>query len=98
MGRDFHESYVPVMIRAIRSPHLHTASVFLQVLANNLGEDSAPIVIDALAVQELQETALSIVAQLNLQEAAPRVEMLTQDAVEEIAAFADKVLSKLKKQ
>ena len=100
MGEQFKQAYVPIMITAIRSEHTHTAWLFLQVLAEQLGVGAASIVTEALNSEAIgiREKALLITEQLSLIEAIPKLQKMRQDPVEEIASLAEQVLQSLRSE
>lgn len=95
MVRNFNLEYIPTMMDAINTPHLHTARNFLQSLADNIGSEISSTVLAALDVNGLCETALSIVGQLSLTEALPKVQQLISDPDPAIASIAQTILSEL---
>ncbi len=95
MAGHFNHDYIPTMINAIKQPHLHTAWLFLQALGNNLGGEVSDLVIEALEMEGLQETALSIVGQLNLVEALPQIQRLTENHNATIAYLASETIKQL---
>lgn len=95
MARAYKPEYRPTMIMAINIPHLHTANIFLQSLADNIGSEVSGLVLMALYAREMRQTALSIVGQLSLIEALPELEHLTSDSDPAIAHLAETILVKL---
>jgi len=98
MADHFHSDYVPTMVNAIKRPDLHTAWIFLQALANNLGRNISSLAIEALDTKGLTETALNVVEQLNITEALPKIRELTKDKDDTIASLAGEVSKHLEKQ
>lgn len=90
---------IPIMMQSIKRGEIHTAPFFLQALANNLGHQIDNLVLDTLDSDNamLRETALSIVKQINLSEAIPKVETLLYDKNPNIALLASQIIKNLKK-
>ena len=98
MAEHFHQEYIPSMIGAVKQPHLHTAWLFLQALANNIGKDITPLAVESLDIDGLTETALSVIDQLNIIEALPKVLHLTKSDNETIAFLANQISKHLQSQ
>ena len=95
MGNNFSSEYIEVMETAIKSKHFHTAWLFLQALADNIGQDVEPVVDFALQIEPLQATALSIVRQLKLQNLLPKAKELLNNPDAEIKIMAKAVIETL---
>ncbi len=98
MANQFHSDYIPTMIDAVQRPDLHTAWIFLQALADNVGGDIFPLAVEALDTKELTETALNIVEQLNIVEALPKVKVLMSSEDDSIASLAAEIWSHLQRK
>jgi hypothetical protein len=92
MGNNFCDEYYQVMVNAIYGQHFHTSWLFLQAIADNVGERVSPLIEFAIEVEPLQETALSIIRQLKLQEFKPQVEKLLNSDLQSLAQAALDVL------
>jgi hypothetical protein len=95
MLHDFHEIYIPVMIKAIQGGHKHTASNFLHFLANLMGKDVIHLVKEALTFEWLQEDAIYIAVDLELRELIPDILMIIKSKNEWIKTTAMDAIQKL---
>jgi HEAT repeat protein len=91
MSHYFNPAYVPIMKAAIDDHQWHTACIFLQALADHLGSNAAPTIIEALDSPSaaIREKALLIADQLELLEALPKVQRLIHDPVTDLASLAE---------
>lgn len=94
MSYYFDKVYIPLMIEAIRNDESHTAYLFLQSLADHVGKEFAPVVIEALNSESAltRETALAVVRQLELVEAIAKVRDMVNDPNLEISYLAKEIL------
>ncbi len=100
MAQNFKKEYVPIMISAIRSDQEHTAWIFLQVLADEIGISLASLFISALSSKfdSTREKALTIVRQLYIYEAIPIIQSLIKTSISNrFVEQAREVLSDLEK-
>lgn len=97
MSTHFNRAYIPVMLQAIKSSHPYTSIVFLQALADHLGDQAALIVIEALGshLPGLRERAVLLTEQLHLLEARAQLQRMSNDSDEDIAFLARQVLRNL---
>lgn len=97
MVSKFDRSYIPLMAQEIRNPESLTAFMFVQSLADQLGLEAAPIILDALkrADPRMRERALVAIQQLAMIEAIPVIEPLIYDENELVATKAKDVLNVL---
>jgi len=92
----FDKVYIPIMIQAVRNDEAHTAYLFVQSLADHLGKEIAPLVIEALDSESAltRERALAVVRQLELVEALPTVRGMVNDPYLEISYLAKDILNR----
>lgn len=94
MANRFDRSYIPIMSQAIQEGAEHAGLIFVQALADNIGIEAEPIILDALksSIPIIRERALAVVEQLNLINAIPQVRVLTTDSHELVSKRAATVL------
>ena len=100
MVQNFDEKYIPLMIHEIESSiAYHTDFMFLQALAYHLSKkEIVPITIECLSSvsDTMQETALSVIQQLNIKEAIPRIEeMIDKPDFEYLLSYTKSILDSL---
>jgi hypothetical protein len=97
--RDFVPTYIPLMREAIQAGDLPSARHFLSALAQHLGQDAAPIVLETLNHPQalLRETAAYVAEELGLVQAVPQLQSLLQEPSQEVVRAAQQALDKLQK-
>ena len=95
MVQHFSIDYVDTMKAAVVNGHWHTAWMFLQSLADNVGEYETDLFVEALSIPELQETALSIIGQLHIREASEYVKEISEDKLNDNKLLAKSIYKKL---
>lgn len=99
IARDFDVKYIPLMQWAIRSGHSHTGPIFLTALARYTGENATSLIIESLDNPEpsMRETALALVAELNLTDAVSQVRKCLNDPVRTVSSVAKRTLEALQR-
>lgn len=100
MCQNFDTVYIPTMVQAIKNNETHTSHMFLQALADQLGKEISPIVIETLNSESalMRETALSVAEQIKLLEAAPKIRMMINDVELDVAFLAKKIIASWESQ
>jgi hypothetical protein len=95
MCQNFDIAYIPTMIQAIKNNETHTAFMFLPVLADHMGKEIAPIVMEALDSESplIRERALSVADHINLLVAAPKIRAMVNDVEPQVASLAGKIIT-----
>lgn len=94
MSQHFDRLYIPTMVQAIKNNETHTAFIFLPALAEHLGKEVGPIVLEALDSKSpiIRERALSAADHIKLLEAAPKIKAMVDDPEPEVAFLAGKII------
>lgn len=99
MVQYFDPVYIPIMKAEIINEHYYNCSLFLQELANQLGNDVQDLVLACLSCKnlELKETAIAVCNQLQLIAARSNIKEIASDEDEhpEISNVAKQVLERL---
>jgi hypothetical protein len=92
--RDFVPIYIPLMREAIQTGDLPSVRHFLPALAQHLGQDAAPMVLETLSHPQvlLRETAVYVAGDLGLIQAVPQIQALLQDPNQAVVTAAQRVL------
>jgi hypothetical protein len=98
MYNKFDRKYIPIMLKAIKDDHSHTAFLFLRALvlyAKDQKDKLVPLILSSLRSKYVVtlEAALSAAFELRLIEAIPIVEQMTKDSRPEIREMAERFLS-----
>jgi hypothetical protein len=97
MAKYFDPLYIQTMKKEVINEHIYTSTLFLQVLANHLGEEIKELAIRSLSGtnSDLRLKALSICNQLQIADARQEIEAMISDDNLEIAYLAKEVLQRL---
>lgn len=90
MRDEFKPAYIPLMRDSIKSGDRYAAPHFLQTLAEQLGQAAAPLMLESLSseFEVVRNQALAIVKQVELWQAIPTLQQLSQSPNHDLSAFA----------